>query len=196
MLLMIDNYDSFTFNVVQCLAELGAEVTVRRNDAISVAEAETLAPGGLVISPGPGTPADAGVSADLIAAFAGRIPILGICLGHQTLISVFGGRIERAETVMHGKTSPIYHDGRTIYTGLGNPFVATRYHSLIAHETELPADLEVSAYTEEGDIMGVRHCQLPIEGVQFHPESVMTVEGQQLLANWLQLCAPARRLAS
>jgi len=196
MILMIDNYDSFTFNVVQCLAELGAEVDVRRNDAITVAEAEALNPSGLVISPGPGTPADAGVSADLIKAFAGRLPILGICLGHQTIIEVFGGRIIRAETVMHGKTSPIFHDGRTVYSGLGTPFTATRYHSLIAREEDLPADLEISAYTEEGEIMGVRHRTHAVEGVQFHPESIMTPEGRQLLANWLQQCGPARRMAS
>ena len=196
MILMIDNYDSFTFNVVQCLAELGAEVTVHRNDAITPEEAENLNPSGLVLSPGPGTPADAGVSAALIETFAGRIPILGICLGHQTIITTFGGQVGRADVVMHGKTSPIFHDGRTLYTGLGTPFTATRYHSLIAREADLPDELEVSAYTEEGEVMGVRHRIHPIEGVQFHPESIMTREGRQLLSNWLQQCSLARRLAS
>jgi len=196
MLLMIDNYDSFTYNVVQALGELGAEVDVKRNDAITVAEALDLAPAGLLISPGPGTPADAGVSAALIENFAGRIPVLGICLGHQTIIEVYGGRIRRAERVMHGKTSPIYHDSRTIYAGLGNPFTATRYHSLIAGEQDLPDSLEISAYTVEGEIMGVRHREHDVEGVQFHPESVMTPEGAQLLGNWLQRCRPARRVAS
>ena len=196
MLLMIDNYDSFTYHVVQALGVLGAEVTVKRNDAITAAEALDLAPTGLLISPGPGTPADAGVSAALIEAFAGRIPVLGICLGHQTIIEVHGGRIRRAERVMHGKTSPVYHDSRTIYAGLGNPFTATRYHSLIAGEQDLPASLEITAYTVEGEIMGVRHREHAIEGVQFHPESVMTPEGAQLLGNWLQLCRPARKVAS
>jgi len=196
MILMIDNYDSFTFNVVQCLSELGAEVVTRRNDAIDVDEAEKLKPDGLVISPGPGTPADAGISAALIENFAGRIPILGICLGHQTIVSVFGGEITRADQVMHGKTSGVFHDGRTIYTGLGTPFTATRYHSLLVREEHLPAELEISAYTEAGEIMGVRHRSHAIEGVQFHPESIMTREGAQLLANWLQSCRGSRRLAS
>jgi anthranilate synthase/aminodeoxychorismate synthase-like glutamine amidotransferase len=196
MLLMIDNYDSFTYNVVQALGELGAEVTVRRNDAIAPEEAVALAPAGLLISPGPGTPADAGVSAALIETFAGRIPVLGICLGHQTIIEVYGGRIQRAERVMHGKTSPVFHDGRTIYAGLGNPFTATRYHSLIAQEADLPDALEVAAYTAEGEVMGVRHREHDVEGVQFHPESVMTPEGAQLLGNWLQRCTLARRVTS
>ena len=196
MLLMIDNYDSFTYNVVQALGELGAEVDVRRNDAITVSAAQDLAPAGLIISPGPGTPVDAGVSAALIESFAGRIPVLGICLGHQTIIEVYGGRIGRAERVMHGKTSPIYHDSRTIYAGLGNPFTATRYHSLIAGEQDLPDSLEITAYTVEGEIMGVRHREHAVEGVQFHPESVMTPEGVQLLSNWLQLCRPTRKVAS
>jgi anthranilate synthase/aminodeoxychorismate synthase-like glutamine amidotransferase len=196
MLLMIDNYDSFTYNVVQALGELGATVTVRRNDAVTPEEAEALRPDGLLISPGPGTPADAGVSGPLIERFAGRIPILGICLGHQTIIEVFGGRIQRAGRVMHGKTSPVYHDGRTIYTGLGNPFTATRYHSLIALEQDLPRDLEISAYTVEGEVMGVRHRELAVEGVQFHPESVMTLEGAQLLENWLRLGARSGEVAS
>jgi anthranilate synthase/aminodeoxychorismate synthase-like glutamine amidotransferase len=196
MLLMIDNYDSFTYNVVQALGELGARVEVRRNDAITPEQAEALQPAGLLISPGPGTPADAGISAALIEHFTGRIPILGICLGHQTIIEVFGGRIQRARRVMHGKTSPIYHDGRSVYAGLGNPFTATRYHSLIAEEGDLPAALEIAAYTVEGEVMGVRHREHAVEGVQFHPESVMTAEGAQLLGNWLQLCAGAGTVAS
>jgi len=196
MLLMIDNYDSFTYNVVQALGELGARVEVRRNDAITPEQAEALQPAGLLISPGPGTPADAGISAALIEHFTGRIPILGICLGHQTIIEVFGGRIQRARRVMHGKTSPIYHDGRSVYAGLGNPFTATRYHSLIAEEGDLPTALEIAAYTVEGEVMGVRHREHAVEGVQFHPESVMTAEGAQLLGNWLQLCAGAGTVAS
>jgi len=190
-LLMVDNYDSFTYNVVQALSELGAEVAVRRNDAITPDEAAALATAGLVISPGPGAPADAGVSAVLIERFAGRVPILGVCLGHQAIVEVFGGRVARADRVMHGKTSPVYHDGRTVYAGLGNPFTATRYHSLIAREQDVPASLEISARTAEGEVMGVRHRVLPVEGVQFHPESVMTGEGRLLFANWLRLCGLA-----
>jgi len=193
MLLMIDNYDSFTYNVVQALGELGDAVTVRRNDAVTLDEAEALKPDGLVISPGPGTPADAGISRTLIEAFSGRLPILGICLGHQTIVEVFGGTIRRADEVMHGKTSPVYHDGRGVLAGLGNPFNATRYHSLIAHEQDLPDVLEVSAYTAAGEVMGVRHRDHPTMGVQFHPESVMTPEGGQLLANYLQLCQTTER---
>jgi anthranilate synthase/aminodeoxychorismate synthase-like glutamine amidotransferase len=192
MLLMIDNYDSFTYNVVQALGELGAAVDVRRNDAIDPAAALDLQPAGLLISPGPGTPADAGVSAALIEAFTGRVPILGICLGHQTIIAAHGGTIRRADRVMHGKTSPVFHDGRTIYAGLGTPFEATRYHSLIAEEADLPDCLEIAAYTADGEIMGVRHREHPVEGVQFHPESIMTREGGQLLGNWLQGCRTTR----
>ena len=195
MMLMIDNYDSFTFNVVQALGELGAEVTVRRNDAITVDEALALQPDGLVISPGPGTPKDAGISAALIEALAGKVPVLGICLGHQTIVEVFGGRIVRAGQVMHGKTSEVYHDGRTIYAGLGSPFQATRYHSLLVREEDVPASLEISAYTTAGEVMGVRHREHAVEGVQFHPESIMTPEGGQLLANFLRRCEPARRCA-
>jgi para-aminobenzoate synthetase component 2 len=196
MLLMIDNYDSFTFNVVQALGELGAEVLVRRHDEVTLPEAEAMDPDGLLISPGPGTPADAGVSAAMIERFTGRIPILGICLGHQTIVEVCGGRVRRADRVMHGKTSAIYHDGHHIYAGLGNPFTATRYHSLIACEPDLPSCLEISAYTSEGEIMGIRHRAHPTEGVQFHPESILTGEGQQLLANWLDMCNGVRREAS
>jgi len=194
-MLLIDNYDSFTFNVAQALGELGTEVTVRRNDAVSVADALALAPDGLIISPGPGTPRDAGISAALIEAFGGRVPVLGICLGHQTIVEVFGGQVTRADEVMHGKTSEVFHDGRTLYAGLGSPFTATRYHSLLVREEDVPPDLEVSAYTAAGEIMGVRHREHAIEGVQFHPESIMTPEGSQLLANFLRRCEPARRCA-
>jgi anthranilate synthase/aminodeoxychorismate synthase-like glutamine amidotransferase len=189
MHLLIDNYDSFTYNVVQALGQLGAQVTVRRNDAVTVDEALALPLQSLVISPGPGTPADAGVSMDLIRACAGRIPILGICLGHQCIVEVFGGRIVRAPQVMHGKTSRVQHDDRTVFRGLSNPFTATRYHSLIAPETDLPDALEVSARTAAGEIMGVRHREFAVEGVQFHPESVLTLEGPRLLGNFLDLCA-------
>jgi anthranilate synthase/aminodeoxychorismate synthase-like glutamine amidotransferase len=186
MHLLIDNYDSFTFNIVQALGELGTDICVARNDRITVREAERLAPEALVISPGPGTPADAGVSVALIQRFAGEIPILGVCLGHQCIVAAFGGMVERAGRVMHGKVSQVYHDCRTIYDALSNPFAATRYHSLIAREETVPAELEVSAYTSDGEVMGVRHRRWPIEGVQFHPESVLTPEGKHLLANFLQ----------
>ncbi len=185
MHLLIDNYDSFTYNVAQAIGELGHDVKVLRNDAIDVAGAVELAPSSLIISPGPGRPADAGVSMDLIRHFADSIPVLGICLGHQCIVEVFGGSIDRAEKVMHGKVSNVYHDNRTIYDGLSNPFSATRYHSLIAGEKTLPADLEISAYTSEGEIMGVRLKGRPVEGVQFHPESILTPEGKKLLSNFL-----------
>jgi len=190
MHLLIDNYDSFTYNIVQALGELGAEVTVVRNDRITVDEALALAPRSLVISPGPGTPDDAGVSLDLIQAFTGQVPILGVCLGHQCIVQAFGGTIVRAERVMHGKTSRMYHDGAGIYAGMSNPFQATRYHSLIAVESDLPAELKISSYTSGGEIMGVRHQELPIEGLQFHPESILTPEGQTLLGNFLHLVGP------
>ena len=186
MILLIDNYDSFTYNIVQALGELGAEVDVRRNDAVTVAEAEALKPESLIISPGPGYPRDAGVSVELIRAFAGRIPVLGVCLGHQCIVEAFGGKITRAERVMHGKTSQVYHDGATIYHGLSNPFTATRYHSLIARESDLPAGLQVASYTSGGEIMGVRAKDARVEGFQFHPESILTPEGGKLLANFLQ----------
>ncbi len=191
MHLMIDNYDSFTFNVVQALASLGAEVEVVRNDALSVAEIAARRPASLIISPGPGRPADAGVSLAAIRELAGRVPILGVCLGHQCIVEAFGGEVVRAERVMHGKTSRIYNDGRTLFEGVSNPFEATRYHSLIAREESLPAALEVSAFTSEGEIMGVRHREHPIEGVQFHPESILTREGLALFANFLRLAAAA-----
>nr|MEE4268611.1 aminodeoxychorismate/anthranilate synthase component II [Candidatus Krumholzibacteria bacterium] len=189
MHLLIDNYDSFTFNVAQLMGELGGQVQVVRNDAITLDEAIALAPRSLVISPGPGTPDDAGVSVEFIRHFAGRIPVLGICLGHQSIVSAFGGRIARAERVMHGKVSRIYHDGGTIYHGLSNPFEATRYHSLIAPEKDLPAELQVSSYTSGGEIMGVRLKGADVEGVQFHPESILSPEGRRLMANFLELSA-------
>jgi anthranilate synthase component 2/para-aminobenzoate synthetase component 2 len=184
-LLLIDNYDSFTYNLVQAFLVLGADVRVYRNDAISIEEARALEPTHLAISPGPGTPDDAGISMRMIEAFAGQIPILGVCLGHQSLVAVFGGRIVRAGRLMHGKTSPVQHDGRTIYAGLTQPFEAGRYHSLIAQPDALPSQLEVTARTPEGEIMGVRHRTLAIEGVQFHPESILTPEGPRLMENFL-----------
>ena len=192
-LLLIDNYDSFTYNLVQAFMVLGADVLVHRNDAISIEAARALEPTHLAISPGPGTPDDAGISMRMIEAFAGRIPILGVCLGHQSLVAVFGGRVVRAGRLMHGKTSPVLHDERTIYAGLTQPFVAGRYHSLIAQPDTLPAQLEVTARTPEGEIMGVRHRSLPIEGVQFHPESILTPEGPRLMANFLTLEAVRER---
>lgn len=190
MHLLIDNYDSFTFNIVQALRGLGADVQVFRNDQITVDEALKMAPESLVISPGPGTPDDAGVCLDLIKTFAGQIPILGVCLGHQSIVQAFGGTIVRAERIMHGKTSRVYHDGASIYAGLSNPFQATRYHSLIALEKDLPEELQISSYTSGGEIMGVRHKKFPIEGLQFHPESILTPEGVTLLENFLQLIIP------
>jgi para-aminobenzoate synthetase component 2 len=187
MHLLIDNYDSFTFNVAQLLGELGAEVKVVRNDAITLEEAVAMDPESLIISPGPGNPDDAGVSVEFIRHFAGKIPVLGVCLGHQCIVSAFGGRITRAARVMHGKVSNVYHDSGTIYRGVSNPFQATRYHSLIALETDLPAELLVSSYTSGGEIMGVRLKGADVEGVQFHPESILTPEGRRLLANFLEL---------
>lgn len=185
MLLVIDNYDSFTYNLVQYFGELGAETVVRRNDAIDLAGIEKLAPAGIVISPGPCTPNEAGISLDVVRHFAGRIPLLGVCLGHQSIGQVFGGNVIRAPRLMHGKTSMIHHDGRGLFAGLSNPFVATRYHSLIVERETLPAVLEVSAWTEEGEIMGLRHRELAVDGVQFHPESILTLEGKRLLGNFL-----------
>jgi len=186
MLLMIDNYDSFTYNLVQYLGELGAEVRVYRNDAITPDEIEALHPQQIVVSPGPCTPAEAGVSVAVIRRFAGQIPILGVCLGHQSVGAAFGGNIVRAGRLMHGKTSPIHHDGRTIFRGLSQPFEATRYHSLVIERSTLPACLELSAWTAEGEIMGVRHRQHVVEGIQFHPESILTIEGKRLLENFLE----------
>ena len=192
MLLMIDNYDSFTYNVVQYLAELGADVQVYRNDDITIEQVEALKPERLVISLGPCTPNEAGISMDVIRHFAGRLPILGVCLGHQAIGQVFGGSIIRAGQVMHGKTSPVYHADNGVFRGLNNPLEATRYHSLVIDKTTLPDCLEVTAWTRNADnsveeIMGVRHKTLPIEGVQFHPESIMTEQGHELLRNFLRM---------
>jgi len=191
-LLLIDNYDSFTYNLVQAFLVLGADVHVHRNDAISVAQAEALAPTHLCISPGPGTPYDAGVSMDMIRAFAGRIPVFGVCLGHQSIVEVFGGQVVRAGRLMHGKVSPVSHDGRGVFLGMPQPFEAGRYHSLIAKPESLPATLEVTARTPEGEIMGVRHREFTVEGVQFHPESVLTPEGPMLLGNFLKFAGGRR----
>jgi len=185
VLLMIDNYDSFTYNLVQYLGELRAEVAVRRNDAVTLDEIAAMRPAGIVISPGPKTPAEAGVSVPVIRRFGGAIPILGVCLGHQAIGAAFGAAIVRAPRIMHGKTSPIHHDARGVFRGLPDPFDATRYHSLVIDPATLPAELEVSAWTDAGEIMGVRHRQVAIEGVQFHPESILTLEGKRLLASFL-----------
>ena len=190
MILMIDNYDSFTYNIVQYLLELGAEVEVRRNDEITIAEIEALAPEKIVISPGPCTPNEAGISLQAVEHFAGKIPILGICLGHQSIGQSFGGKVGRAASVMHGKTSPIHHNGEGVFAGLKQPFEATRYHSLVVDRATLPDTLEITAWTEkEGEvdeIMGLRHKDLNLEGVQFHPESILTEHGYDLLNNFLQ----------
>jgi len=191
-LLLIDNYDSFTYNLVQAFLVLGAGVLVHRNDAITVEEAQALAPTHLCISPGPGTPRDAGVSMDMIRAFAGRIPVFGVCLGHQSIVEVFGGEVVRAGRLMHGKVSPVSHDGRGVFSGMPQPFDAGRYHSLIARPETLPAVLEVTARTPEGEIMGVRHREFMVEGVQFHPESVLTPEGPTLLGNFLRFAGGHR----
>ena len=184
-LLMIDNYDSFTYNLVQYLAELGADVEVRRNDAVGLDDVQARAPDGIVISPGPCTPREAGVSVPLIQRFAGQIPILGVCLGHQAIGAAFGGDVVRAPRIMHGKTSPIHHDGTGVFAGLPDPFDATRYHSLVIDPGTLPPTLLRNAWTDEGEIMGVRHRDVFVEGVQFHPESILTLEGKRLLGNFL-----------
>lgn len=186
-MLLIDNYDSFTYNLVQAFAACGANVMVYRNDAISVAEATALEPTHLVISPGPGRPEDAGVSMDMIAAFERQLPVFGVCLGHQCLVQHFGGQIVRAERLMHGKTSMADHDGKSIFDGLPKPFEVGRYHSLCAEKESLPDVLELTAQTQRGEIMGVRHHSLPLEGVQFHPESVLTPHGDQLMANFMRM---------
>jgi anthranilate synthase component 2 len=185
MLLMIDNYDSFTYNLVQYLGELGEDVRVVRNDELAVEDIERLAPARIVISPGPCTPNEAGVSLAAIARFAGKIPILGVCLGHQAIGQAFGGRIVHAKTLMHGKVSPIHHSGKGVFRGLPSPFNATRYHSLAIERESCPADLEITAWTEDGEIMGVRHRSLAVEGVQFHPESILTEHGHAMLRNFL-----------
>ncbi len=187
MLLMIDNYDSFVYNLVQYLGELGQDPRVYRNDRITVGEAKALKPDRIVISPGPCTPREAGVSKEIISAFAGKVPILGVCLGHQCVGEVFGGEVVRAERLMHGKTSMIRHDGKNLFAGLPNPFEATRYHSLIVKRDTLPDCLEITAETEEGEIMGLRHRKHPVWGVQFHPESILTREGMRLIENFLRL---------
>jgi anthranilate synthase/aminodeoxychorismate synthase-like glutamine amidotransferase len=190
MILVLDNYDSFTYNLVQYLGELGARMRVARNDALTVDEVEGLAPEAIVISPGPGHPDGAGISLELIRRFHARVPILGVCLGHQAIGQAFGGTVARARRQMHGKTSPIAHDGRGVFRGLPPGFEATRYHSLVVLEAGLPADLEITARADDGEIMGLRHRRYPVEGVQFHPESILTSQGKALLANFLAL-APA-----
>jgi len=187
MLLMIDNYDSFTYNLVQYFGELGEDVRVYRNDQLTIGQIEELKPGRIVISPGPCTPNEAGISVETIKRFAGRIPLLGVCLGHQSLAAAFGGEVIRADRLMHGKTSMVRHDGNTLFRDLPNPFEATRYHSLIVKRATLPACFDVSAETAEGEIMGLRHKSLGAEGVQFHPESILTAAGKDLLHNFLKL---------
>jgi anthranilate synthase/aminodeoxychorismate synthase-like glutamine amidotransferase len=187
MLLVIDNYDSFTYNLVQYFGELGADPQVRRNDAITPEEVEKLKPKKIVISPGPGRPQDAGISMELIRRLGSRIPLLGVCLGHQCIGEVYGGKVVRAGRLMHGKTSPIQHDGKGVFAKLPNPFEATRYHSLIVEKESVPSCLQVSAETAEGEIMGLRHKEYPVHGVQFHPESILSKEGKDLLANFLSL---------
>ena len=193
MILMIDNYDSFTYNLVQYLGELGEELKVVRNDQITLDEVRRLKPAGIVISPGPGGPKDAGISNDLIRTFASDIPILGVCLGHQCIGEVFGGQVVRAMRLMHGKTSPIIHDGTHLFRHLPNPFDATRYHSLIVRREGLPKNLLVTAWTKEGEIMGLRHKRFPVYGVQFHPESILTKVGKDLLRNFLRLAKACQR---
>ena len=185
-IVVVDNYDSFTWNLVQALYGEGREVLVRRNDALDAATLEELAPTHLVISPGPGRPEDAGATCAIVERWSGRVPILGVCLGHQAIAHVSGGRVERAPRVVHGQASRVYHDGRSLYSGVSNPMQAGRYHSLIVSERELPADLEVSAYTSEGEIMGLRVAGTRTEGVQFHPESILTADGPRLIANFLR----------
>ena len=186
MIFVLDNYDSFTYNLVQYLGELGAELQVSRNDKITTDEIASLAPAKIVISPGPCTPDEAGISVELVRRFAGEIPILGVCLGHQSIGQAFGGIVKRAPYIMHGKTSQIRHDGQGVYAGLPNPFTATRYHSLAVERQSLPDCLEVVAETEDGVLMGIRHRQFAVEGVQFHPESILTTEGKSLLSNFLR----------
>ncbi len=189
MILVIDNYDSFTFNLVQYLGEMGCDIKVMRNDAVTLAQIESMAPSAIVVSPGPGRPENSGVIVAAIRRFTGKIPILGVCLGHQALGFALGGRIVQAPAIMHGKTSAVFHDGKTIFSGLPNPFHATRYHSLVVSPDQVPDCLEISARTGEGVIMGLRHRTYPVEGVQFHPESILTTEGMRLLRNFLSLGA-------
>ncbi|HEY6444863.1 MAG TPA: aminodeoxychorismate/anthranilate synthase component II [Acidobacteriaceae bacterium] len=187
MVFVLDNYDSFTFNLVQYMGELGAEIEVRRNDELSVDEVAALQPDRILLSPGPCTPHEAGISIELIRAMAGKVPILGVCLGHQAIGAAFGGNVVRAPKLMHGKTSQVDHDGKTIFAGIASPMTCTRYHSLIVEEKGLPANLEISARTADGTIMGLRHRRFPVEGVQFHPESVLTDDGKRLIQNFLEL---------
>ena len=187
MLLVIDNYDSFTYNLVQYFGELGADPVVKRNDAVTVDEVEKMAPERIVISPGPGSPKDAGISMELIRRMGSRVPLLGVCLGHQCIGEVYGGKVVRAGRLMHGKTSPIRHDAKGVFRGLPNPFEATRYHSLIVEKSSVPDGLEICADTAEGEIMGLRHREYPVHGVQFHPESILSKEGKDLLANFLKI---------
>jgi len=187
MILVIDNYDSFTYNLVQYLGELGAQLKVFRNDKITIKEIRDLRPEKILISPGPGYPKDAGISIQVIKEFSGKVPILGVCLGHQAIGEAFGGKIVQAKRLLHGKTSMIHHDGKTIFKALPNPFEATRYHSLIIERSSLPECLEISAWTKENEIMGVRHKEFKVEGIQFHPESILTKEGKNLLKNFLSL---------
>jgi len=189
MILMVDNYDSFTYNLVQYMGELGAELEVYRNDRISIDEIEKQAPSKIVISPGPCTPSKAGISKEVVRHFAGKIPLLGVCLGHQSVAEAFGGDIIKARKLMHGKTSMIQHDGKTVFQGLPNPFEATRYHSLVVNRKTLPDCFEITAESDDGEIMGIRHKELVIEGVQFHPESILTVYGKDLLKNFIDLPA-------
>lgn len=193
MILVIDNYDSFTYNLVQYFGELGVEVLVKRNDEITIPEIEALAPEKLCISPGPCTPNEAGISCDVIRHFGGKIPLLGVCLGHQSIGQVYGGDVVRADRLMHGKTSPIHHTGENVFAGLPSPFEATRYHSLLVKRDTLPECLKITAETEEGEIMGLAHRELPVYGVQFHPESILTAEGKNLLRNFLRIPAPEIR---
>jgi para-aminobenzoate synthetase component 2 len=187
VILMIDNYDSFTYNLVQFLGELGEELIVHRNNKITLEQIKQLNPNHIIISPGPCTPNEAGISLELIERFAGVIPILGVCLGHQSIAQAFGGNVIRSQQLMHGKTSPVQHDTRTIFAGIPSPFTATRYHSLTVEKESLPACLEISAWTQEGEIMGIRHKELMVEGVQFHPESIMTQYGKEILRNFIQM---------
>lgn len=194
MLLIIDNYDSFTYNLAQYFAELGAEVQVVRNDAISLPDIEKFFPGGIVISPGPGRPEKAGITPQVISSFSGRLPILGVCLGHQAIGSVYGGEVIRAKKVMHGKQSLIHHDGRGVFKGIPSPFTAIRYHSLLVDPDSLPDCLEISARTEDGEIMGLRHRHYQVEGVQFHPESILTEHGYTMLGNFLDRCGEFKKI--
>jgi anthranilate synthase component 2 len=187
MVFVLDNYDSFTYNLVQYMGELGAEMVIRRNDELSVDEVEALGPERILLSPGPCTPQEAGISIDLIRRMAGKVPILGVCLGHQAIGAAFGGDVVRAQKLMHGKTSEVEHDGRTVFAGIASPMTCTRYHSLIVSEKNLPEELEVSARTADGTIMGLRHREYSVEGVQFHPESVLTADGKRLIQNFLEL---------